>query len=244
MQEKIDRAEIKAKRSYSLRYKRPALASMGYEAIIEELWNIQDSVSNVVYYMEDKEDETLLNALNGDEEAEWEFRLVFAQLEGKLEELQGSLEEARRSAEWIFNGSDFQRIFDDCLVALIGNRYNLIGAFQDVDGSEDYVSLTGYQAEIEETEAGKRLMRATKAQILSTIGVCLGILISFLDLRQQYDYLKATLDILRDENTSLLQTVKEIDRLYDEASEEGVNSDKWKQFDLLLAALPDRTWLE
>ena len=89
-------------------------------------------------------------------------------------------------------------------------------------------------------------MRKTKTEMIATIGQCLCILIAFLDLRQQYDYLKATFDILRDENTSLLQQMKEIDAAY-----EALFTADWvdrpaaeKRFDQLLATLPDRVWIE
>ena len=82
--------------------------------------------------------------------------------------------------------------------------------------------------------------------MISIIGQCVGILVAFLDLRQSYDYLKATFDILRDENTSLLQTVRQIDELYERAAE--VEFRSWKkeshQFDTLLQTLPERVWLE
>ena len=96
------------------------------------------------------------------------------------------------------------------------------------------------------TEAGKRLMRHTKTDMIATIGQCLGVLVAFLDLRQQYDYIKATMDILRNENTSLLKQIKEIDRLYKEAEEDHFNpwSDATRSFDRMLEAIPDRVWLE
>ena len=62
-----------------------------------------------------------------------------------------------------------------------------------------------------QTEAGKRLMRRTKADMIATIGQCLGILLAFFDLRQQYDYLKATFDILI--RQIIQQSVKSPDRL-------------------------------
>ena len=128
-------------------------------------------------------------------------------------------------------------------MALIGNRYRTVG-FDSFE--EDYFSLTGYESDLAQTESGKRLMRRTKAEIISIVGQCFGILIAFLDLRQQYDYLKATFDILRDENTSLLQQIKAIDAAYD-----AMDRADWvkrpaleKEFDQLLAALPDRAWIE
>lgn len=89
-------------------------------------------------------------------------------------------------------------------------------------------------------------MRMTKPEMLSTIGQCMGILILFLDLRQSYDYLKATFDILRDVNTSLLDTIKEITEAYEAAEAvhfyEGY--EETKRFNRLLDCLPDRAWIE
>ncbi len=222
----------KAEKAAMLRYKRPALASLGWEAISSELCEIQEACQDVTYFME-QGDDTLLSALGDDEEAEWEFRMAFADLDGKAEDLRSAL------SEW-----DIRDDFDDCTVALIGNRYDMVG-FDDYQ--EDYYSLTGYDTELAKTEAGKRLMRHTKAEIISTVGQCLGILIAFLDLRQKYDYLKSAIDVLRDENTSLLKLIKEIDEAYDAAAEKGF-CHTWypevKRFDKLLEALPDRMWLE
>ena len=130
-------------------------------------------------------------------------------------------------------------------MALIGNRYQVIG-FDTYE--EDYFGLTNYESGLAQTESGKRLMRKTKAEIIATVGQCLGILISFLDLRQQYDYLKATFDILRDQNTSMLQQIKEIEKAYLEMVATDAfgdkNADAERRFDQLLAALPDRCWIE
>lgn len=111
---------------------------------------------------------------------------------------------------------------------------------------EDYSSLTAYEQDLACTEAGKRLMRMTKANMLSAIGQSMGILVSFLDLRQSYDYLKATFDILRDTNTSLLDTIKEISTAYEAA--DACHFYHWyeetKHFDRLLSNLPQRAWIE
>ena len=228
----------KAERTRALRYKRPALASLGYDAIRQEIWDIQEACADVHWFIE-QNDETLLNALDGDEEAEWEFKFAFASLESKAEQLIQAMEEWN----WCEGGEEFGRAYNDCTVALIGNRYTTIGFDAN---EEDYYSLTGYEQELACTEAGKRFMRKTKADMISTIGQCVGTLIAFLDLRQQYDYLKATMDILRDENTSLLKVIRQIDTAYEEANAEGFYA--WKEsdkrFDRLLDSLPDRIWLE
>ena len=69
-------SEIKANRTRNLRYKRPALASMGWDSIWHELENIQEACSDVHWFFDQDGDETLLNALSGDEEAEWEFKMA------------------------------------------------------------------------------------------------------------------------------------------------------------------------
>lgn len=226
-------AEINAKamKAKAMMYKRPALASIGYDAMISELYEIQEACEDVKWYME-QGDETLLNALGDDEEAEWEFRMAFADLDGKAYQLIERLQEDL-----------IREDYDDCTVALIGDRYEAVG-YDSYE--EDYFHLTSYEARLAQSEAGKRLMRHTKAEMISTFGQCLGSLIAFLDLRQQYDYLKAAMDVLRDENTSLLKLIKEIDDAYDAAEEVGFR--KWREetrrFDRLVDELPERMWLE
>lgn len=225
----------KETRTRCMRYKRPALASLGAEAIVSELEEIIEACDDIRYWVDQEDDETLLNALDGDEEEEWEFKMAFADLSAKAEELQTCL--------WEIGFEDFYRDFDDCTVALIGNRYKMVG--YDAD-EEDYFSLTSYESELAETEAGKRLMRRTKPDMIATIGQCFGIALAFIDLRQSYDYLKATFDILRDDNTSLLRLVKEIEGAYEDAAADNFRA--WersvKKYNALLDALPQRAWVE
>ena len=228
----------KAYHARSLRYKRAALAFMGFDHIRDELYEMRDSM-DAIHWWSDQDEETLLSALDGDEDDAWEFKMAFSHLEARADSLFETIYELCRYED------NFGQTYDDCTVALIGNRYLTIGydSFE-----EDYCALTGYESDLAQTESGKRLMRKTKAEIISTVGQCLGILISFLDLRQQYDYLKATFDILRDENTSMLQQIKEIEKAYLEMVAVDAfgdhNREAAKRFDQLLAALPDRAWIE
>lgn len=226
----------KARRTRNMRYKRPALASMGDVYLMQELEAIQEACAEIHWFV-DQDDDTLLNALDGDEEDAFEFRMAFADLEAKAEYL------GRLFYELGEFGDDIWELYNDCTVALIGNRYRVVGFDMD---EEDYFSLTSYEQELAHTEAGKRLMRLTKANMLSAIGQCMGILISFLDLRQSYDYLKASFDILRDVNTSLLDTIKEIEEAY-KAADACLFCPGAKEtghFDRLLERLPQRAWIE
>lgn len=133
--------------------------------------------------------------------------------------------------------------FDDCLVSLVGNRYRMVG----FDGyEEDYYSLTSYEEGLAYTEAGERIMRLTKKDMLSCIGQVVGIAMAVLDIRQQYDYLRATMDVLRGENHAILQVVKGIEEAYEEANSEGFHeySNCTHKLDKLIEQLPDRAWLE
>lgn len=221
----------KANRARGLRYKRPALDTLGYDAICDELYEISEACSEIQWFMDD-DNETLLNALDGDEDEEYEFRMAFSDLSAKSEQL------------WeVIRGEVVRDSFDDCTVGLIGNRYNTIG----YDGFEgDYFSLTSFEQELAYTDSGKRVMRMTKQEMVSTIGQCLGIVVAFLDLRHSYDYLKATFDILKDENTSILKVIKGIEIAYESAdkTEWDIYSREVKEFDSLVANLPDRFWIE
>jgi hypothetical protein len=215
-----------AERSRNLRYKRPAIASMGFEAMRYELDAISDKCSDI-HWWTDTDDETLLNALDGDGEDAWEFRMAFTELDAKCDQLRDA----------IYNSCIDEEMFDNCTVALIGNRYNLVG----FDGyEEDYFALTSYESELAEGEAGKRIMRMTRKEMISTIGQCFGILMAFLDVRQRFDYLSATFDILKDQNTSLLDTIKEIERLYEKSHD---NWQECRTFDALVNTLPQELWV-
>ena len=222
----------KAERSRNLRYKRPALAEIGLEVIYAKLYEIQDACGDVRWFVESNDD-TLLNAFDGDEDEEYEFRMAFTMLESESSQLIDTLNDA-------YGISDY---FDDCTVALIGNRFNLIG-YDDYE--EDYYSLTSYESDLAFTESGKRIMRMTKAEMLATIGQCMGIVLAFQNVQYKYDYLKATFDILRDKNTSILKTIKEIESLYEEAEKEDFYECKeaTKKFDRLVSELPDKLWIE
>lgn len=201
-----------------------------------ELDEIRDACDDIQYYIEN-DDGTLLNALDGDDEAEYEFKMAFAEVSSKADQLYDALLENTNYDD------DIEQTFDDCTVALIGNRYEVLW-YDSVE--EDYYALTSFEQGLAQTESGKRIMRSTKAEMLSKIGQCMGITLAFFDLRHQYDYLKATMDILRDENTSILRTIKQIDDAYDAAYKE--NFRPWENateiFDRLVGELPERTWIE
>lgn len=215
-------ADIKMKarieRSRNLRYKRPALAELGYETIMSRLQEISDECADVSMTIYD--DDTLLDALDGDEEAVWDFRFAFAELNANAETLIDEF--------YNFDSEDF----DYCSVALIGNRFNMVG-YDDYE--EDYFSLCQYDERLAYEEAGRRVMRRTKQEMLIEIGHTLGCILAFQNVEYKYMYLKATIDVLRDENHSILDAIKDIEKAYE--------AEDWKHLDRLLLNIPDRIWV-
>lgn len=70
---------------------------------------------------------------------------------------------------------------------------------------------------------------------------------SYIGLRNRYDSLKAAIDILRDKNTGVLQVIKEIEKLYESASnEQGRTAEysvAWKEFERYTNVLPQEAWI-
>lgn len=222
-----------AEKARNMRYRRPMLAEMGWYEIENELNDIEEECGNVHWFLDNDED-SLVAALDGDEDEAYEFRMTFADIEGKCEMLRSAINEISECCE---SDEYLEDLFNTCTVALIGNRYKLLG-YDDLE--EDYFSLCAYEENLATDEAGKRLMRMTKAQMISTIGQCFGILLAFADLRTQYDKLSGAMAILRQENVTILDTVKKINEAYER------HCDKWggdEEFTRLTNNLPDWAWI-
>ena len=221
----------KAERSRNLRYKKAALSELGYEFITDRLNEISDECSEI-RWLADGDIDTLTDALDGDEDEAFEFRMMFSELSAECDQLLNALN--------LFG----EQQFDDCSVALIGNRFNAVG----YDGyEEDYYSLTGYESKLAQTESGKRIMRLTKTEMLQEIGRTLGIILSFQNVQYKYEYLKATMDILKGENHSFLQAIKDIEAAYDDYQkmcEDAEYNEAGFRIDRLVNELPDKTWVE
>ncbi len=230
--EEVRRNQAK-QNALNLRYKKAALMSLGWEEVNNALWDIEASCSDVRWFIEGENEENLIAALDGDEDEAYEFKMAFADVEAKCDVLRSAIDEL---------GWDAADYFDDCTVALIGQAYRLVG-YDTYE--EDYYALSRYESELAGSEAGKRLMRFTKADLLSKIGQCMRITLAYIDLRQQYDYLQSAIDVLRGENQSILKIVREIEELYDEISkDEYFGTSSLKHFERLINNLPDRVWIE
>ena len=81
--------------------------------------------------------------------------------------------------------------------------------------------------------------------MLSVIGQCISAMAAFWSIREKYDRLQAVFGILKDDNHSIIEMVKEIEKAYTEFCNEGCYeySNAAKHLDRLCNALPDRAWI-
>ncbi len=227
----IDAEKTKRMKAWNLRYKKPIVRNLNLDTIREELWDIQEACEDIRWYT-DSEDGTdsLLNALDGNEDEAYEFKMAFADLCAECEQMRVDLEE-----EWI------PECFDLFFVA--AGAGNFAGGLLGWDSYEkDYFGIDCMSG-FAEDEAKKKLKQITKDELIASVRQCLKVYHAYIGLNSRYNNLKAAIDILRDQNTGYLQTVKEIERLYREA----VGANDWSKeelkWKLYTDALPQEAWL-
>lgn len=222
--------EARRQKAKNRRYKKAMVKGLNYYEITQKLWDIQEACSDVHWYT-DTDDDSLVNALNGDEDEAYEFRMMFADLEAETEQM---LEDVQQ--EYI------PACFDD-FFAGIGAGSTMGGLLGYDEYEQDYF---GFDCQDwGQSESAKRMMRMTKQEILDAAGVCFNLAMNYLSLLNRYENLKDSLDILRGENTGYLQVVKKIDELYEKAAEH--NFYEWhpevKEFNNLVNQMPQEAFL-
>lgn len=229
--------EKRREKARQLRYRKPIAKDLNLYMITEELWEIQGECEDVHWYFDTDED-TLINALDGDEDEAYEFRTMFADLCAECERMMEDLNE-----EWVPD------CFDRFFVA--------IGAGEDYGGllgydtyEHDYFGISCYTEELIEDESAKALKQMTKDNLIAAARQCFRVYHQYMALRYRYDCLKASLDILRAQNTGYLQMVKRIEEVYDKAEQETCgfkytwNSKGCAELDRILYNLPQEAWIQ
>lgn len=228
----IDAEETKREKARQLRYKKPIVKDLNLMNIKQELWDIQEECENVHWYF-DTDDDTLINALDGNEEEAYEFKMMFGDLCAECEKMLKDLNE-----EWIPD------CFDRFFVAIgAGDDYGGLLGYDSYE--QDYFGLQCTDAFVED-ESKKSLKRLTKDDLIDAARQCFRVYESYIALRHRYDCLKAAMDILRDENTGYLQMVKQIEDIYEKADAD--NFCEWKQstqdLERLVTMMPAEAWVQ
>ena len=89
---KFQDTRTRQEKARDMRWKRPALESLGSPVMFDRLEEIETACDDVRYFM-DSEGETLLDALDGDEEEAFEFQMMFADLAADASRLREQLSE-------------------------------------------------------------------------------------------------------------------------------------------------------
>lgn len=215
----------KAEIARNLRYKKSMLEQLNFNSICDMLWDTQSKCEELLY-LDDSDRDLLINAMDGDEDEVEEFRMTFADISANCEHLIGVISDAY-----------IEENFDAFLVTANGGFYKTVG-YDSYE--EDYFALIGYEPELAQSEAAKRIMRLTKQEIVSLARTVFGVIAAYTDLVQHYDKLEAVYNIVKGENALLLSAVKRVDEAYTRY----IENDDEREFDKLVASLPARAWLE
>ncbi len=174
-----------------MRYKKPIVRDLNLDAIRQFLWDIQEECENIRWYTDsDDGNDSLINALDGDEDEAYEFKMAFADLCAECDRMSEDLND-----EWV------PECFDYFFVAAGAGDQG--GGYLGYDSYEgDYFGLFCTDSYAEE-EAKKKLKTMTKDEMISAVRQCLKIYHAYIGLRNRYESLKAAIDILRDKNNQI-----------------------------------------
>lgn len=220
--------QIKAR---NMRYKKPIVKDLNLDVIINDLYEIQEECEEIRWYTDsDDGTDSLINALEGDEDEAYEFKMAFADLCAECEMMSEDLRE-----EWV------PECFDLLFVAAGAGEW---GGYLGWDEYEqDYFGI-GCAEAFAEDEAKRKLKSMKKDDLIAAMRQSLKVYHAYTGLRSRYDNLKAAIDILRDQNSGYLQVVKEIDRLYNASQGACSEWDRanidWKMY---TDALPQEAWI-
>lgn len=227
--------EMRIRKAKQLRYKKPIARYLNLDEIKQNLWDMQEECEDVRWFTDsDDGEDTLVDALCGDEDEAYEFKMAFADLCAECERMEQDLQET-----WVPD------CFDIFFVAAgAGDEYGGLYGWDSYE--QDYLGLD-FSSAFAEDEAKKKLKKMTKDDLIAASRQCFKVFQAYIGLRNRYDSLKAAIDILRDKNTGHLQAVKEIEKLYEAAAEYqdryAQYSTEWREFERYTDALPPEAWL-
>ena len=229
MSVKSDLAErIRREKARGIRYKKAISAELNLEQIQQNLWDMQETASNIRWWYTDG-DETMLDELIGDEEESFELKTAFSTLEADCYQMIEDLHN-----QWI------PECFDYFFAGIAQGK--MIG-YDSYEG--DYFGLDdGSETEFAQREARDRLKRYTKDQLIDAYRTCFQVAVNYMALRSRYDGLKSYIDILNGQNTGFLATVKRIEELYEKVSDGNASRDEREEFTSLIGNMPDEVWIQ
>lgn len=239
----------------NLRYQRPIAKELNFHTINQELWDMQEICQDVQWMTEDEERAD--NLFDGDSDQAWEFKIAFSDLYGDIGKMRNELNAVEVWEDGDDEDPGIPPSWDDEQSSYVPNIFDLF--FPAIDGDDgylgfdsyegDYFGLEYYEGEMARKLARKKITRLTKEQLLDAAGQCMRIARQYLAIKYRYQCLKSALDVLSQENLSILRIVKGIEEAYEKAEEESHGfkytfCEGCRNFDRVLDELPERFWIE
>lgn len=226
--------ETKQRKAKALRYKKPIMEYMNLDSIRDSAYDMGELIGDVQWFCDDEDN--LVNALDGDEDEAWQFKMAFSDLAAELEQFQYDLEN-----EYVPD------CFDDLFPAVSADGFGRMLGWDAYEG--DYFGLNPYEYGSAQKEAEKRICRLTKNELLEAVGACLKVYASYTALKYRYDCLEASLKIIQEKNLEGLKLIKSIEEQYEKADlvSEGF---KWTfkkevyELDKMLDQVPQEYWIQ
>ncbi len=153
----IDAAETKRVKARNLRYKKPIAKGLNIVEIRDSLQDIMEACSDVQYYI-DSDNDTLLNALDGDEDDAYEFKMMFSTLSAECEQMQYDLE------------NEYIPKYFDLFFVIVNKKGEMLG-YDTYEG--DYYGLDSFESILANEEATKKIKMLTKDQLIEAIQCCM-----------------------------------------------------------------------
>ena len=217
----------------NLRYKKAAVSGLTLFEIREKLSEIVEACDEVVYWM-DSDDQTLVDALDGDYEDADRFKMDFAILSADADRMSEDMDEI-----W-----EPERFDDVLVVSGIGEqRGESLMGYDEFEG--DYFGIENWMRGWAEKESVKRLKRLTKDGLLEQMAQTVSITFAFLGIQSRYQDLKASIDILRAQNKEYLDSVKMLNELHSKLWKEWGTMDYnvEHQMDAIIQRMPQEAFL-
>lgn len=227
-----DYRETKRKKARQLRYRKPIAKNINLDYILENLYGIMSECESVRWWI-DFDDETLINALDGDEDEAYELKLMFTELYAECERMYADLKNK-------YVPECFDRFF-----AAIGAGEAGGGLLRWDSYAQVYLGLQCADSYARQ-RSREYLKRMRKDDLIEAALHCFKIYHAYMGLEHRYDCLKAAMDILRDKNTGYLQMVRQIEEAYERANEVKFYEmyGSTKDFERLINNMPQEAWIQ
>ena len=235
MSVELTREELERKnKAYNRRYKKAAVRGLTFFEIQTGLEEIISECDEVTYWT-DSDEETLVDAMEGDYDEAARFRFDFSDLSADAERMYDDLNEVY----------DTER-YDDILVAagLGDQRGSGLFGFDEYEG--DYMGIERFMYGYAEQESAKRLERLTKKELIAKMAQSVSIAFNYISIRSRYEDLKDSMDLLRAKNREYLDATKRINELYDQidwTSYGWRHSSEAEELDRIAEKLPQEAFL-